>query len=936
MKVLTGLWMKHAVAVLFSLAIVACGNFGMSEEQLLQRARLFLEEKQYIAAAIEARNTLQKNPDNAEARYLLGIITLDYGDYSAAEQEFRHADLSGWGDGRARIGRARALFELDLYEELANDARLESGYSDTVKAELLALRAAAEASLEETDKAQATLGEAVALDPTAFQVFMTQIQLLLDADKLQAANDVIDTALEKYPGNPELLLLRARIMLAVGDVGTGKQLLQVIIESDPPNFFSIYNVNARLTLVEQLILERDLEEAQRYLQPLYGRTANAPYTNYLGGVLAFEQSEYDLAEQHLLKVLKVAPDHAPTRLLFAAVNYAQQDYEQAAYFLSKYLAVNPGHVAARKLLGRSYMRLDQPDEARQVLHSVAGDAADDAELLMLVGLSELRSGDSAAGIAGLERALAADARKVTLRKELASIYMTTGETSLAIQELRKLMRRGGNEQAALMIIGSLRSGEFEWAISSSLDLLASNPQDPVIISLVGNVFAASGDYQEARRYLEQALSVQRDFFPATMALARIEELEGNTDKAITLYRDLMEADVDSVVPVLALARLEGQQGNTRQVVDLLQTASKEFPDETRPRLLLVEHYLRENQYQKAGLLLEEAARNKPNQPVVLFLQARLLMATGRHQEAVLVLTDLLEVDPESFVAQVLLAEAHLHIGSVQNAREEMQRVIRQHPDDVSALALMTKVEILSGNLDQAMNYSQRIQQEYPELYLGYQLQGDVWVAKKNDVEAGRQYDQAWERMRRSELAIKRSEVALRTGAEEVAVEPLLSWLADHPGDLRVRRFLGTTYYDTGRDEQAIAEYLKVLAINPDDVAVLNNLAWIYFQRNNPGARAMAEHAYRINPDSPGVIDTYGWILIHQDDVDRGKRLLREASEQLPDVAEVSYHYAVALHLSGDQQQARKILEVLLVDDKPFDGREHARQLLGEIQGENRE
>ena len=49
---------------------------------------------------------------------------------------------------------------------------------------------------------------------------------------------------------------------------------------------------------------------------------------------------------------------------------------------------------------------------------------------------------------------------------------------------------------------------------------------------------------------------------------------------------------------------------------------------------------------------------------------------------------------------------------------------------------MTKIEIMSGNLDQAMRYSQRIQQEYPALYLGYELLGDVWVAKKNDVEAG--------------------------------------------------------------------------------------------------------------------------------------------------------------------------------------------------------
>jgi len=462
--------------------------------------------------------------------------------------------------------------------------------------------------------------------------------------------------------------------------------------------------------------------------------------------------------------------------------------------------------------------------------------------------------------------------------------------------------------------------------------LASNPQDPVIISLAGNVFAASGDYPEARRYLEQALSMQRDFFPATLALARIEELEGNTDKAIVLYRKLVKAGAGSVVPVLALARLEGQQGNTQQVVDLLQAASKEFPDESRPQLLLAEHYLRDKQYQKARLLLEEAAATKQGQPVVLFLQARLLIATERYQEAVTVLTELLEIDPDSTVTQVLLAEAHLHMGGAQHAREVLQTVIRQHPDDIPALALMTRLEILSGNLDQAMRHSQRIQQEYPELYLGYELLGDVRVAKKDDVEAGKQYEQAWERMRRSELAIKRAEVALRSGADEAAVEPLLFWLGEHPGDDRVRRFLGATYHDSGRDEQAIAEYLRVLAMNPADVAALNNLAWIYFHDGNPAARNMAERAYRIAPDNAGVLDTYGWILVHEDDVEKGTQLLRQASKQLHDVAEVRYHYAVALHLSGDQQQAREILEALLADGKPFDGREQARQLLVDIAG----
>ncbi|MEN8205326.1 MAG: XrtA/PEP-CTERM system TPR-repeat protein PrsT [Pseudomonadota bacterium] len=924
--------MAVSMLVLFSLLIVACGNFGLNEEQLLQRAKQFLSEREYIAAAIEARNTLQKNPDNAEARYLLGVITLDYGDYSTAEREFRHADLSGWGDGQARIGRARALFELGQYRELATDVELEAGYSATVKAELLALRAAAEASLEETDQARATLHEAVALDPDAFQVLMTQIQLLLDEDDLQSAAGAIDVALAQYPGNPELLLLQAEIALAEGDIGTGKQQLQAIIESDPPGFISIYGVHASLNLVEQLILEHDLEEAQRYIAPLYGRTANAPYTNYLGGMLAFEQGEYDLAEQRLLKVMKVTPDHAPTRLLFAAVNFAQEDYEQAAYFLAKYLAVNPENLAARKLLGRSYMLLGRLDSAIETLEQAEN--SDDAALLAMVGLSELQRGNATAGIAGLKNALAEEPDSIALRKELALAYLSTDEANLAIEELQYLVKAGNTQlhTESLLVTAYLQAGEFERAIDLSLEMLSRSPQNPAITSLVGTVFAASGDMLEARKYFDRALSNRSDFYPAAVALARIEELEGSTDKAITRYRNLVESDVDSVVPMLALARLEGQQGNTQQVVDLLQAASKEFPNESRPRLLLAEHYLRERQYQKAGLLLEEAAKTNPEQPVVLYLQARLLIATDRHRQAVTVLTELLEIDPKSATAQVLLAEAHLHMEGVQNAREVLQKVIRQDPDNAPALALLTKIEILSGNLGQAMRHSQRIQQEYPALYLGYELQGDVWVKKQNDVEAGKQYAQAWERMQRSELAIKQAKVALRSGNDKAALKLLLSWLGDHSGDVRVRRFLGTTYYDAGHSEQAIAEYLKVLAINPDDESALNNLAWIYFQGNNPEARMMAERAYRIDPDSPGILDTYGWILVNENDVDRGRRLLRQASKQLPGVAEVSYHYAVALHKSGDQQQAREILEALLVDDKPFDGREHARRLLEDIQG----
>jgi putative PEP-CTERM system TPR-repeat lipoprotein len=830
------------------------------------------------------------------------------------------------------VGRARAILELGDYEALVKHIKTDESFASSVNADLLALRAAASAGLEDYSRAAAILAEAAALDSFAFQVYMTRVQLRLDDDDLEAAKAIIGEGLKEFPEDPELLLLQAKIDLAEGSVTQGKQTLQRVIDNDPEGFISIYNVNSRLNLVEQLILEDNLDDAERYMSPLYGRTRNAPYTNYLGGLLAFEQGDYDLAEQRLLKVLKAAPDHAPSRLLFATVNFAQQDYEQAAYFLSKYLATNPDHVAARKLLGRSYMQLDQPGEAQRALQPALGDGTDDAELLILVGLSALRSGDAAAGIEGLERALVLDSKKVSLRKELASIYMTTGETSIAVQELQALIDRGGDEQSALSIIGSLHSGEFERAINASLDLLSSNPGDPVVISLTGNVFAASGDYLEARRYLERALSLQPDFYPASIALARLEELEGNTDRAVTLYRGLVELDVDSVVPVLALARLEGQQGNTQRVADLLQSASEDFPEESRPQLLLAEHYLREKRYEKAALLLDEAQQDDPDQPVVLYMQARLLIASERYKQAIIKLEELLEVDPGSIIARVLLAEAHLYTGSLELAKDSLKVVLRNDPNDLAALALMTKLENVSGNLDTAMRYSQRIQEIHPELYLGYMLQGDVFVKKHDDIAAGRQFELAWNRMRRSELAIRRAEVASRLGQHESAVQLLLAWLADHPGDARVRRFLGATYLAGGQPDKAVEEYLKVLAANASDVTALNNLAWLYFNSDDSRARNMAERAYNIAPGNSAVLDTYGWILLQQGETEKGRQLLSQASLQLPDEAEVSYHYAVALHRSGDREGARQILEALLGEGQVFEGSEQARQLLEEITG----
>jgi putative PEP-CTERM system TPR-repeat lipoprotein len=476
------------------------------------------------------------------------------------------------------------------------------------------------------------------------------------------------------------------------------------------------------------------------------------------------------------------------------------------------------------------------------------------------------------------------------------------------------------------------AGRHEEAIDIAQAMLTEDPKNPVVLSLNGSVYTASNKLLQARKFFEKALQLERGMLSASLGLAKIESNEGHIDAAKSIYRDLVQSGKGGTVPMLALAELSAQQERQDEMLNWLEKARASAPGEIRARIIIANFYLDQGQTDKADAVIREASAIAPGNPEVMAIQGKYLIAKKLYGEALLPLNKLVNEIPTSAYARFLLGETYARLGMLSDAYEHFTNAITIKPDLVAAIGLMAENELKQGNASLSRNYATLLQRIRPDSYLGYKLEGDAWLTGKEYTKANDAFTTAWEKEETASVAIGLFSAAKETDDFDSAIQPILLWLKNNPGDTAARFFLATAYQNANQDNNAIREYKKVLDAAPGNAAALNNLAWLYFIHGDPRAIEMAENAYQSTPDDPSIQDTYGWILVQQGQLDEGSRLLKQALDQLPGNQEIRYHVAEALLRSGNQEEGVLILEKLLDEEKPFAGRVQAERLLAEYQG----
>lgn len=910
-------------AALLSGALVL-GLAGCSRDQstptLLAEAKQYQEKGDLKAALIQLKNAVAKSPDDANARLQLGTLYLETGDAVSADKELRRAASLGTSPEQVLPLLARALQAQGKFKESLDELKPETVAKS---APLLALRGDALLATQQPDAAKEAYQAALALQPNNGAALIGMARHAVLSGNREEAELYAIAATEKDANNPDVWNFRGAMLRAVNKPDDALAAYGKVIALRPND------VNARIEQAYLHINQGKFDLAKTDIDAARKAAPNSLLATYAQALLDYSQGKHAQARESLQKVLKAAPEHMPSILLAGAVEQNLGSMQQSEQHLRKYLENDPNNLYARKLLAQTLLKSAQPRDAVAVLAPTLEKGGADAQLLALAGESYMQARDFGKATGYLEQAAKLAPEAAVVRTSLGLARLNQGQPGQAIADLERATELDPKSPAALAALVEAETGlkHYDKALEAAKRLQALQPDSPAPLNLIAAVHMAKGDLAAARAALDKAVALQPTYFPAVTQLVRLDLAANKPEDAKKRFEAVLAKDKKNFGALVGLAELARLQNRPDEATKLLEKAQAENPEAIAAVLKLGTHYLGTKQEQKALTLARNQLATQPANPDLLDLLGQAQIANKDAGGAVDTYSKLVNVLPKSAMAQMRLAQAQMQLKNEGAAAEALKRAVALQPDLLPARAAQIELAIRRGRTDEALALARQAQKDMPGVPVGWLLEGDVQLALKKPAEALAAYDKAFAMQPSAALLMRSAGVLRQQGKSAEAQARLAQWLKKHPDDPQALMFQAELHLAARQNKPAMAILEQLVKRDPNNVPALNNLAWAQQQEKDPRALATAEQAYKLAANSPAVMDTLGWLLVEQGDTGRGVPLLQKAASAAPGAAEIRYHLAVGLSKAGDKQGARKELEALLAQDKPFPHLEEARSLL---------
>jgi len=885
----------------YDAALEACADMIAarpdSVEGNIMKARVLARMNENPRAIEQLTTALRKEPASIAARIQLGRVYLRMNRLDLAEREARkvlsdydaesldaNLLLSEIAERRGNLQEAVKAVEKVLATE---PNRVESVFRLGILHYRMALEAKRQRDLE---GAEAHLTEALKLSGKiaevnprhkALQQYLRGKVLVQQERYSEAISDLQDLAAAGAQ-DPSVYIDLARAQLAVGNPQMALQQLRSVLT------FDAENIPARIMM----------------------------------GVVYLHDKKYDSAIDSAKDVLRSHPDSIAARHLLSSAYLAGGRYEEASGQLSEVARLSPN--SPMGLISQALLALSQGQfaEAEQLAERIIDEAPEEATGYNLLGVAQLEQQNWQGAVENFRRALELRLDFLAPRKNLVRLYLRIRRPDLAAREYRAALEISPNEIDLRLALAQLyfRGGERSWdlALEQYAAVLERLPDQKEALLGQARINAGRRQFDTVEQLCRRVLDLDANDLSALLLLGETHHRQGRYDDALRVYR------------MISTVRPDHPGGHLGKMLCELFAQDLKAADETAAN-----------------------ARNLiPDQTVLKLDHAIVLHLRGRFREAIALAEESIHLQGEEERNQAVLANIQLSAGNANKAFELLDTdenrlmgvdaVYRQFAAAIQATgrsewpAQVNQVLLFLRQrwTTEAEQLASQLIEQDDQVALFYAVRGQVLMAQGSFAEAKACYQKILA-LEPDYLAAHRylSNIALSFEKDyPLARNEILTLLEKTPDPhhaffLPLYVTLGRIYDLMGDRGEAIKTYRKVLEIDPDDFKALNNLAYLYVERNqNDEALSYAERAYVLQPYSGAVVDTLGWIYYRQGRFEDALERLRLAAALLPFEPTVHFHLGKALIENTQERLALGALQRALMLSEDFPERAETEQL----------
>jgi putative PEP-CTERM system TPR-repeat lipoprotein len=889
-------------------------------EKFIEDARKSLAKNDTKSALIQLKNAVQADPDNAAARFELGLLQLRTGDALSAQKELRAARDRNYPEDQIAAPLAESYLRLQQYDVLL--AEIPPGYRPgSVESDVRLSRGLSLLALQRYPEAEEALTAALERADRPGRVLIALARLKGAQGDFAKANEYIAQAIDADGKMAEAWVLRGQLKRIAGDRDGARADYDRALELLPAS------ETAHLARAQVLVDQGQFPLAESDINVVLAAQPNNTVAVYLRGLIQARQQRYAEARTTLQKLGSGVNFYPPALYLLAGINLAQNELAQAEDNINRYLAQLPGDQSGSMLLANVLLRRGNIARAIEVLKTASDTDPPNPRLLALLSTAYQRNNQPDESAKVLDRIALLAPDNAQLRTQIATQRLRMGRAGEAVHDLEAATAAAPSSPQAriLLILTFLQETKLEDAVKAATDFRDSEPTSAVAENLLGVVELRKSGPAAGKQHFEKAVELKPDFIPARMNLAQIALFEKRPDEARRIYDEVLKLDPANENALVGAAEISAAEGRQDEAIGLLEQARAANPQSTVTRIRLIDAYLGRQEAGMAVQIAAELATVGANDASSMRAVGRAYSSAEDMPNAIAAYKAAVKLEPTS-ANHYELARAYSLAKDTASARASLEKALELKPGDLALQQSYVEFMRASDALETAITFARRLNDAAVKDGATNVLLGDLLHAAGRRSEAANAYRQGLEKNDNPLLVVRLAAVL----DPPSAAKTYLAWLVKHPDDDKIRFLLASLYLSNKQYERSLVEHEKILERQPKDAVVLNNLAWLYDQKGDTRAVALAERAHEAAPQAPTITDTLGWILLRKGDQEKALPLLADAAQRAPNQPEIQYHYGVALKQAGKTQDAKAILEKVVAANEKAPEAAEAIKVLDEI------